>query len=161
MFGGGPILWRSKTQPITTLSLTESQYVALSLCAQEAIFLKNLIFSLKINDFGPVTIYEDNLGTIQLAKNKVTNSRSKHIDIRYHFIREKVEKNEILVKFCPTNDMVADMLTKPLSAPKIKYFIKILDLDRNLKLGGSVKMSNFDITSISNSVNTLATLKHG
>ena len=99
-------------------STSEAEYVALSLCAQEAIYLKNLILSLKIDDFGPVLIYEDNNGTISLAKNKVTNSRSKHIDIKYHFIREHVANEDVNLEYINTENQLADIFTKPLREDK-------------------------------------------
>ena len=62
----------------------------------------------------PITMMEDNQGAIALAKNPIAHSRSKHIDIRFHFIREAQENGLIQIKYCPTEDMLADLLTKPL-----------------------------------------------
>ena len=61
-------------------------------------------------------VYEDNQGAIALAKNPEFHKRTKHIDIRYHFVREKVEDGHVILKYCPTLDMLADLMTKPISA---------------------------------------------
>uniref|UniRef100_A0AAV1V9K6 Copia protein n=1 Tax=Peronospora matthiolae TaxID=2874970 RepID=A0AAV1V9K6_9STRA len=61
-------------------------------------------------------MYEDNQGSIALAKNPEFHKRTKHIDIRYHFVREKVESGEVVLEYCPTQDMLADMMTKPIAA---------------------------------------------
>lgn len=63
-----------------------------------------------------VTVYEDNQGAIALAKNPEFHKRTKHIDIRYHFVREKVEDGQVALEYCPTQDMLADIMTKPIPA---------------------------------------------
>ena len=70
----------------------------------------------------PVTLYEDNKSAVCLAKNPQFHGRSKHIDIRYHFIRDESKKGTIEVKYCKTEDMVADMLTKALYRLKFENF---------------------------------------
>ncbi|POM77867.1 RxLR effector candidate protein [Phytophthora palmivora] len=72
-----------------------------------------------------VKIYEDNQGSIALAKNPEFHKRTKHIDIRYHFAREKVEDGQVVVlDYCSTKDMLADLMTKPISALGIQGAIK-------------------------------------
>uniref|UniRef100_A0AAV1TL57 Copia protein n=1 Tax=Peronospora matthiolae TaxID=2874970 RepID=A0AAV1TL57_9STRA len=63
-----------------------------------------------------IKMYEDNQGSIALAKNPEFHKRTKHIDIRYHFVREKVESGEVVLEYCPTQDMLVDMMTKPIAA---------------------------------------------
>ena len=70
------------------------------------------------------TLFEDNQSAIALAKNPVHHARSKHIDIQHHFIREKIESNEIEISYKSTDDMIADALTKPLARPR---FAKLID----------------------------------
>ena len=70
----------------------------------------------------------DNQGAIALAKNPVHHNRTKHIDIRYHFIREKVLRNEIILKYCATKDMIADILTKPLPKPSFQKLSEMMGL---------------------------------
>ena len=97
----------------------------MSSATQEAIWLRCLM-----KDFGKqrdatTTIYEDNQGAIELAKNAKYHSRTKHIDICHHFVRERVVSNEIRVIYCRTEDMVADIMTKGLPKPT---FEKLRDL---------------------------------
>ena len=91
----------------------ESEYIALNEAAKEGIWLNR--FEQKIcNNIKPIIIKEDNQSTIKLATNPVYHNRSKHINIKYHWIREKVKNKEILLEYCPTADMPANIFTKPL-----------------------------------------------
>lgn len=126
---GGAISWSSKRQDIVTLSTTESEYVALTHAAKEAIWLKNLLGELfPRGQFSPVTIYCDNQGAIALSKDDRFHARTKHIDIRFHFIRKSVEQNYLQVLYCPTEDMIADALTKGLPHIKTKHFASLMGL---------------------------------
>ncbi|TPX52374.1 hypothetical protein PhCBS80983_g06488 [Powellomyces hirtus] len=121
----GPVTWASKRQPTVALSSTEAEYMALSFATQETIWLRSLLRKLQIPEYlnesaRPTTIYEDNQSCISLAMNPVHHARTKHIDIRHHFIRDHVDK-EIHLEYLPTAEMVADSLTKPLPAPAFKY----------------------------------------
>ena len=113
MFGGGAICWSSKKQAVVALSTSEAEYISLSAAAQETAWLQKLLLDLRMSSH-PITMMEDNQGAIALAKNPIAHSRSKHIDIRFHFIREAQENGLIQIKYCPTEDMLADLLTKPL-----------------------------------------------
>ena len=62
----------------------------------------------------PITIHEDNQGTIAMSKNPIQHKRTKHIDIKFHFVREKIQDKTMELKYCPTHEMVADIFTKPL-----------------------------------------------
>ena len=75
---------------------------------------------------GPVSIFEDNQGTIALSKDPVNRQRSKHIDIRYHFIRTVQRLGEVAIKYCPTNSMVADIMTEPVTKFKLQEFKKYI-----------------------------------
>jgi hypothetical protein len=110
---GGPISWKSKKQPIVALSSMEAEYIALSEAAKEALWLKKLKDDLQENR-NILTIYEDNQSCIKTASDVIRNERSKHIDVRFHFLRELVESKEIQITYCPTQQMIADMLTKSL-----------------------------------------------
>ncbi len=87
LLGGGAVSWLSKKQSTVALSTAEAEYVALSQAAQECVWLRRLLSDLGM-DVSPVMILEDNQGAIAIAKNPVDHSRTKHIDIRYHYIRE-------------------------------------------------------------------------
>ena len=103
--------WKSKTQSVVTLSSTEEEYVALTLCVQESKFQYNLLNELSINE-GKEVVYEDNMGTIFLSENEQVSARTKHIDIRYHFIRDIIHKKELKVKHVKGENNVSDILTK-------------------------------------------------
>lgn len=127
--GGCVFSWASQKQNCVALSSTESEYIALTAATKEAVYLKSLLGELEVHESKlPVLIYGDNLSAQQLVKNPVYHCRSKHIDIRYHFIRDKLQSNEIELKYKPTDDMIADILTKPLSKMKHNHFVKELGL---------------------------------
>lgn len=95
--------------------------MALAATIQECLYLKQL---LKYFD-GQVyrcLVYEDNQGTIALAKNPVHRQRCKHVDIKYHFVRSALQNVDMTLEYCPTNEMVADILTKPASKLKLMNF---------------------------------------
>ena len=112
MMCGGAVLWAVRLQPTTALSTVEAEYMALAAAAQECGFLRQLLMSLGIVLNSPTRMYEDNMGCISLANNSMTTGKTKHIDIRYHFIRDMVKSGVIQLVWCRTEDMVADALTK-------------------------------------------------
>ena len=121
------ISWKSRKQPTVALSSFEAEYIALAAAVQEGLYLTQLLNDI-CNEcqFGPVLIYEDNQGTIALSKNPVNQQRSKHIDIHYHFIRTELNDGKITIEYCPTTDMVTDIMTKPATKfklDKFKHFI--------------------------------------
>jgi hypothetical protein len=113
--GDGAISWNSKRQPTVALSTTEAEYMATTQAAKEAMWLRQLMSDIGCVQAKATTIMSDNQGSIALAKNPKHHSRTKHIDVQHHFIREKVETELIELKYCPTQDMVADVLTKALA----------------------------------------------
>ncbi len=128
MLGNNVISWTSKKQPVVALSTTEAEYIALCFATQEAVWLRRLLESVQQEQNGPTTIVEDNQGTIGMAKNPRDSSRTKHIDIRYHFNREAVEKNITQIEYCETGDMVADTFTKPLPKPAFEKHRALMNI---------------------------------
>ena len=128
LLNGGAVSWNSKRQTTVATSSTEAEYMSLYSAVQEAIWLRRLLKDLKYESSGAIKIYQDNQGTIALAKNPTFHSRTKHIDIKYHFAREQVKAGNIELEYLPTNDMVADALTKPLSRKKIEEFARAINL---------------------------------
>jgi len=116
-FASAAISWESRKQRTVALSSTEAEYMALSDSSKEAVhlrsFLKEVLGLLKTT-----IIYNDNQGAGQLARNPVFHKRTKHVDIRHHFVRELVEEGTISVNYIPTTEMPADILTKGLGASK-------------------------------------------
>ncbi len=124
--GNSTISWSSRKQATVAKSSTEAEYVALSMAAQEAIWLNRLMSDLGQNMDEPITIFEDNQGAMELAKNPKYHSRTKHIDICHHFIRERVMSNEIKVMYCNTKNMIADIMTKALPKPSFEKLRTLL-----------------------------------
>ena len=113
--GGASVSWSSKRQRTVARSSTEAEYVALSMASQEAIWLRCLLSDLSSQPLSdPTIIHEDNNGAIELSKNAKNHNRTKHIDIAYHFTRERVQAGELEIVYCRTGDMTADVMTKGL-----------------------------------------------
>ena len=125
---GGAISWSTKRQEIISLSTTESEYVAATYAAKEALWLRSLLSQLFDTNFNATTLFSDNQSAIALTKDHQYHARTKHIDIRFHFIRWIVENGSLRLIYCPTDDMVADTLTKALPSPKVKHFARELGL---------------------------------
>ena len=120
---GPPISWKSRKQPTVALSSCEAEYMALAACSQEGLFLEMLMRDF-IPDvsFKPVVIKGDNQGSIALVKNNIVQNRSKHIDIKYHFIRSNYVNGLIDIMYTPTESNVADVMTKPMTKQKLDRF---------------------------------------
>lgn len=120
----GPLVsWKSRKQPTVALSTCEAEYIALASAVQESLYLSQWLKDIgKLCVHSQVIIFEDNQGAIALSNNPVNRQRSKHIDIRYHFIREVLNKGDVELKYCPTNEMVADIMTKPATKFKLNKF---------------------------------------
>lgn len=122
----GIISWRSSKQNCVALSTAEAEYVALSSATQEAVWLNQLLHDVNFsNSDSPVTLFEDNQATIAIAKNPQSHPKTKHIGIKYHYIRDLVSKNVIALEYCPTDMMLADIFTKSLSPDK---FVKLREM---------------------------------
>ena len=128
LIDGGAVSWSSRKQELVTLSTAEAEYVAATHAAKEAIWLRRFITEVLQPIDGPTTLHCDNQAALALASNGNYHARTKHIDIRYHFIRFVVEDKSIRLVYCPTNDMIADTLTKALPSLKAKHFATSLGL---------------------------------
>ena len=120
------IAYISKKQASIAMSSTEAEIMAASLAALEAVFLRGLLSELDCLQKSPTVLGVDNQGAIALAKNYVSNSRTKHIERRHLKIRELVEEFVVKPEFVPTNDNVADILSKPLGKDKFEKFRRVL-----------------------------------
>ncbi|GJE99589.1 polyprotein [Phanerochaete sordida] len=116
--GNGVISWSSKKQATVALSTMEAEYIALSHAAKEAVWLRHLLGELGVITDSPTILFTDNQASIAYAHDNQFHARSKHIDIRHHFIRERIKSGDIKVVHCASEDNVADMFTKALSKPK-------------------------------------------
>jgi hypothetical protein len=126
--GNSTISWKSKNQNTVATSTSEAEYYALSDLIKEILYLLPIVEELGLKQPKPVIIHEDNQGTIAMANNHINNSRSKHIRVRFHFIREHIATKLIELKYCKSEDNVADILTKPLEKIKLMKFKGLMNL---------------------------------
>jgi transposase InsO family protein len=115
MYCSAPLSWKSKMQQFTTLSSCESEIVALSMAAREAVWLRGLFAEMYDTELLPTVIFEDNDGARRLANYSRFSERSKHIERKYFFVRERVQAQQVVIRRCDTSKMLADIFTKPLS----------------------------------------------
>ncbi|MCO5606455.1 hypothetical protein L7F22_060643 [Adiantum nelumboides] len=116
--GSGMITWSSKKQPTIALSSTEAEYRGVANVTCEVIWLRSMLEDIGINISTPTKIFCDNLSSIYLANNPILHARTKHIEVHYHFTREKVLEGKVTLIHCSTDNQVADIFTKPLSIAK-------------------------------------------
>ncbi|KAJ0390320.1 hypothetical protein ATCC90586_011926 [Pythium insidiosum] len=121
MLNGGPVVFKSKYQRTVALSTSEAEYMALSMCTQEVVWARALMEDLGVKQQEPTVVWEDNQGTIALASNPGYHARTKHVDIRHHFIREKINDGVIKVVYIKTEKQLADILTKGLGTKRLQY----------------------------------------
>ena len=115
MCGGACVCWFSRTQKCVTLSTSEAEYVALGDAVKELLFLRQVWrFVLPVKGMSCFPFFEDDQGAVQLSQNPVSNSNSKHIDVRRHFFRELVCQGDISVGHVPSEYQHGDILTKAL-----------------------------------------------
>jgi hypothetical protein len=119
-FFGGPISWKSMLQKTVALSSTEAEFMSLVSEIQEGMWLLSLIQEMGIDVKKPIVLMEDNQGCIALANNPTQHGRTKHIDVKYFFIREKIADGSFMLHYCQTDAMVADLLTKSLGVKQFK-----------------------------------------
>ena len=115
MLNNGAISWNSKLQTTVAISTMEAEYMAMCATMQEGVFLRQLLKDMNFEQKDSTDINEDNIGAISLAKKPVITNRSKHIDIKFHFVREKVEKKVFRTPHVGTGDMIADVFTKAIT----------------------------------------------
>ena len=118
MLNTGVVSRASKLQPTVALSSAEAEYMAACAAVQEAIHLREFMSNIGYPQKEATTIFEDNQGCIALSGNPIFHKRTKHIDIRYHFIRERIVSKEVELKYIPTKNQLADLLTKGLQKPR-------------------------------------------
>jgi hypothetical protein len=125
------ITWFNRKQTFVALSSAEAEYMATSMASCEAIWLRKLLTGLFDQELEPTVIYCDNQSCIKLSENPVFHDRSKHIEIRYHFIRDRIQKGAVKLQYISTDEQVADILTKPLEKGKFVFFRDRLGVVQN------------------------------
>ena len=119
MLYGGCVSWVSRLQKVISLSSTESEYYAMGECVREVVWLRSLLSDLNISQ-STTRVLNDNMSALRLVQNDEFRKRSKHIEVRHHYIREKQRMKEIVVEHIPTEEQAADLLTKNLTEKKLE-----------------------------------------
>ncbi|CAK9829675.1 Retrovirus-related Pol polyprotein from transposon TNT 1-94 [Anthophora retusa] len=122
LLNGGAVSWSSQKQRVVALSTTEAEYIAVATGTKEAIWLRRMISELGYKS-DKVAMYVDNQSAIKLTGNPEYHKRTKHIDVRFHFVRDVVESGEIDVAYVKTNEKLADIFTKPLTKQRFNYLV--------------------------------------
>ncbi|KAG7598707.1 Zinc finger CCHC-type superfamily [Arabidopsis suecica] len=122
LMASGAISWASKKQPVVALSTTEAEYIAAAFCACQCVWLRRVLETIGAGEKSATVIQCDNSSTIQLSKHPVLHGKSKHIEVRFHYLRELVNGETVKLEYCATENQVADIFTKPL---KLEQFEKL------------------------------------
>jgi len=128
IMAGGPVTWSSKRQATVALSTVEAEYVAMSRCAQQMVWMHSWLSEAKVNYLKPGLIRGDNRGAIALTKNTKEHSKVKHIDIRHHYIRELLQSNIITVEEVSSANNLADLFTKSLPRDHHHHLLSSLNI---------------------------------
>ena len=125
---GAPIVWRSTLQPVVAQSTCESEYIAMNAATREAEWLRiaaNFLFNDGTSD-RPLLIHEDNQGAKALAESAILSRRTRHIKVRYHYVRQALQEGIVTFDYVNTDDQVADCMTKVLGPQKFHSFQQLL-----------------------------------
>jgi hypothetical protein len=107
------VSWCSRKQTYVALSTTEAEYIALSMTVREAVWLHKLLVDLFEHVLDSTIIHYGNQSCVKIYDNLVFHDKWNHIEIKYHYIQDMVQRKEVLVQYLPTDEQVADVLTKP------------------------------------------------
>lgn len=122
ILAGGAVCWQSKLQTVVTTSTTESEYLAGSAGSKVAVWIRRVGTELDGQDMGPLRLECDNRSMLHMAVNSADSSRTKHVDIQYHYLRQAVARGQVTVVHVGTDANIADVFTKPLAAEKFLRF---------------------------------------
>jgi hypothetical protein len=122
LMNSGAVAWSSRKQPLVMLSTTEAEFVAVANCACQTIWMRRILEKIGYQQEGSTVIMSDSSSAIKISKNPIMHGRSKHKDVRFHFLRNLVKDGVIKLEFCGTKKQVADVMTKPL---KLDQFQKL------------------------------------
>ena len=132
LMSGSLVAWCARPQEVVAMSSAESEYISLSNGVKETLWLRRLLRGLHVvpNMDKPTTVFVDNQAAMDLAHNSGVNRRNKHIDVRYHLSRQAIQDGDVSLTYCPTEEMIADMFTKPLGRVKLEFFVKAAGLGK-------------------------------
>ena len=134
MMNGGAISWSSCKQHSTAQSSTEAEYMAGAHAAKEAAWIRIFLLEIGEAQSSPTHLMMDNQSAMALAKNPEFHSRTKHIDVHYHFLHEKIAEEELALDYIPTGEQIADALTKGLPKQKFEVFVKGMGLSHDFEV---------------------------
>lgn len=129
-FGNSPVSWESQKQKTTAMSTAEAEYLALTEAAKQAIHLKALLNHIANNEQQEMLLYSDSQAALAICKNDVRSRKTRHMDLRVHFLKECAEIHHIKMEYMETGAMEADLLTKGLPGPRLKKLVQGLGLQR-------------------------------
>lgn len=133
ILSGNPVSWESRKQRTVALSSTEAEYMALTEAAKQAAYLHGFLRELGYIADHKIVIFCDNNGARKIAENPVYHSRTKHIDVRHHYVREVLGRGFLKIEYTSTEDMASDVLTKRVPAPKHRKCLTLLGLTEPVK----------------------------
>jgi hypothetical protein len=119
--GDALVAWLSKKQGSISLSTTEAEYIVATTCCTQILWMIQTLADLKVNYTDPIPIHYDNTSAISVSKNPVLHSKTKHIPIKYHFLREQVTNKIVQLNYIPSTEQIVDIFTKPLVATPFGY----------------------------------------
>lgn len=118
--------WHSKKQESTSLSIVEAKYIAATTCCSQVLWMKQTLKDIHVVFSNLIIIMCDYSSAINISKNPIMHSRKKHIEIKYHFLREKVGEKEVKVEYVCTGEKIEDIFTKPFAKDNFEYLRKKL-----------------------------------
>ncbi|RVW80365.1 Retrovirus-related Pol polyprotein from transposon RE1 [Vitis vinifera] len=136
--GSGAISWVSKKQGLVAQSSAEAEYISASLATSQAIWLRRILEDIKEKQNEATYLLCDNKSAIAIAKNYVFHIRTRHIAVKYHFIKETISNGEVQLMYCKSEEQVADIFTKALPLEKLVHFRKLLGLEKHHIRGENV-----------------------
>jgi len=126
--GAAPVAWQSLKQKTVVLSTCEAEYVAAATAACQVVWMRRLLGELTGEEAQPPVLMVDNKPAIALAKNPVLHDRSKHIDVKFHFLRDCVDGGQLVIEFVETGRQLADILTKSLGRLRFSELKKMIGM---------------------------------
>ena len=116
------VSWLGRKQLAVSLSTAEVEYIATCMAAREAVWLRKLLAGLSGQSLEPTVIHYDNQSCVKMSMNPVQHDITKHVEMKYHYVQEMVQRREVELRYVPTDEQIADVLTKPLGRGKFVYF---------------------------------------
>jgi hypothetical protein len=128
------VSWCNRKQTYVALSTAKYEYIAVCAEVHEAVWLHKLLAGLFGQMLDPIVIHCDNQSCVKLSENPISHDSTKHVEIKYHYIRDMVQRKEVRVEYLPTDEQIVDVLTKPLAKSKFEYFRDKLGMTENVPL---------------------------